>query len=37
MFRQAFYDGLMALQVTGSLTTAVLVAASPLALRAFRR
>jgi hypothetical protein len=37
MLRQAFHDALMTLQVTGSVTTAIIVAASPLALRALRR
>jgi hypothetical protein len=37
MLRQAFHDALMTLQVTGSFTTAIIVAASPIARRAFRR
>jgi hypothetical protein len=37
MLRQAFQDGLMVLQITGSVTTAVLAVAAPLALHALRR
>lgn len=37
MLRQVFHDALITLQVTGSVTTAIIIAASPLARRAFRR
>ena len=37
MLRQAFHDALITLQVTGSVATAIIVAASPLARRALRR
>lgn len=35
--RQIFQDALMTLQVTGSVSAAIMVAAAPLALHAFRR
>jgi hypothetical protein len=37
MLRQAFHDALMTLQITGSVTTAIIVAASPLACGTLRR
>lgn len=37
MLRQMFTDALMTLQITGSVPTAIIVAATPLARRAFRR
>lgn len=37
MLRQLFQDALMTLQITGSVTAALLVAAAPLAVYAFYR
>lgn len=37
MLRQAFQDALMTLQITGSVSAAIIVVAAPLALHAFRR
>lgn len=37
MMRQIFQDALMTLQVTGSVTAALMVAAAPLAIHVFRR
>lgn len=37
MMRQAFQDAAYTLQITGSVTAAILVAAAPLAHRIFRR
>lgn len=37
MARQIFQEALMTLQITGSVTAALIVAAAPLAVHAFRR
>jgi len=37
MLRQMFTDALMTLEITGSVPTALIDAAAPLARRAFRR
>ncbi len=37
MLRQIFQDALMTLQVTGSISAAILIAAAPLAIHVFRR
>lgn len=37
MFRQAIQDALIALHTTGSVPAALIVAATPIALRALRR
>ena len=37
MLRQLFQDALMALQITGSVTAAIMVVAAPFAVLALRR
>jgi hypothetical protein len=37
MLRQILQDALMALQITGSVTVAIMAVAAPFALRAFHR